>query len=462
MNRRNFLKTIGSTAFGSILLANPLAQAFSVAPGKKRNILLILADDMGRELFECYGGQSYDLPAFKRLADEGMRFDTCYSTPLCVPSRNEILTGKYSFRNYTSWEKFDYSQTTFANLVKQAGYNTAIAGKWQLHGWETTPPGIETAGFDEHCMFDYGEGNRFWGGKLWLNGKLVKREQPGLYGPDIHSDFLIDFMKRSTEQKKPFLAYYCMVLMHRPFQPTPDCPGAPAPGQKPPEQWCEPHGKEENFLPSIKYADKIIAKMLGALKEMGIDDETLIIFAADNGTDNVGEAKNIMSKFKDEMVHGEKYFPVELGLNVPLIARCPELIKPSSVCSGIVDFTDILPTLCDVADAEVPGEIQLDGRSFLPLLSGEKAEPKPVVFSWGNYENSSRKYKAPQDNPQRFVYAVSDGQWKLYSDGRMFNIAEDPLEKNRFSGRTSSDVRKVRDRLEKHLQKLLTAQPRQW
>ena len=142
----------------------------------KPNILFILADDLGRELLSCYGGQSgYETPRLGGLASEGMRFENCYATPLCSPSRVELLTGRYSFRNYTKWGELDPTQLTFAQLLRDAGYATAITGKWQFRGWDEKPPRIVASGFQEYCAYVNAEeaerfasllGNQYWGGNV--------------------------------------------------------------------------------------------------------------------------------------------------------------------------------------------------------------------------------------------------------------------------------------------------------
>lgn len=432
----------------------------------KPNILLILADDLGRELLSFYGGQSgYETPNLDRLARDGMRFQTCYATPMCVPSRVEILTGRYSFRNYFSWDHIDRSQPTFAQLLKRAGYRTAMAGKWHPKGdWHLDPAPPVHAGFDEYCSYESDKmfaqakafaGNRFWGGTILRNGA---EENLTRYGPEVFSDFLVEFMK--ADRTRPFLAYYCMNSMHRPFQPTPDHPNAPLPGKPAPRDWRGSRGKPENFRPMLKYADKMVGKLILAANQQ--KRETIIIFTADNGTDNVGEAKTIRSRFLDQSVRGGKYFPTELGVNVPLLVHWKGKTTPGQTCDKLVDFTDILPTLLDLAGVNPPADHHLDGRSIVPFLLGKAATPKPFVFTWGNYENNSRRYKDPANNTDKLLDVIRGPRFKYYSDGRLFNANRDILEKNPILAGKNPTADKARTELKTALEELRQTRPRRW
>lgn len=438
----------------------------TTAIARPPNILLILADDLGRELLSSYGGQSgYETPNLDRLAREGVRFQTCYSTPMCVPSRVEILTGRYSFRNYDSWDHIDRSQPTFAQMLKRAGYRTAMAGKWHPKGdWHLAPAPPVHAGFDKYCSYESDkvfaeskafQGNRFWGGTIIRNGKEEKLTR---YGPEVFSDFLADFMKADRDQS--FLAYYCMTSMHRPFQPTPDHPAAPPPGASAPRDWRGSRGKPENFRPMLKYADKMIGKLIQTANKLG--QETIVIFTADNGTDNVGEAKTIRSRFLNQSVRGGKYFPTELGVNVPLLVRWTGKTTPGQTCDELVDFTDILPTLLEIADADPPKNHHLDGRSLVPLLLGKPAKPKPYVITWGNYENNSRRYKDPANNTDKLLDVIRGPRFKYYSDGRLFNANRDILEKSPIPLGTNPTAKKARKELKAALEQLRLTQPRRW
>ena len=424
------------------------------------NILFILADDMGRECLGCYGGQSYSTPTLDQLASDGVRFETCYATPLCSPTRVELLTGRYSFRNYTRWRFLDPTETTFAQHLKQAGYVTALAGKWQLEGWDRTPQGIVQAGFDEYLSYEEmavlpkREGNVYWGGAMWRNGKPF---QPDRYTPELHTDFLIEFMRRHHD--RPFLAYYTMNLLHRPFMPTADHPDAPSPGQTPPAAWRR---DAAHFPAMVAHVDKMVAKLLAALDELDLRDSTLIIFTADNGTDNVAEAKTLRSIWRGQSVRGGKYFPTEWGVNVPLIVRWPGQIEGGRVLDNLVDFTDMLPTLCDVTGTPLPHDRRLDGRSFLPQLRGDRGTPRDYDYSWGNFENNSSKYKEPPQHIDKLIDVIRDQRWKLYGDRRLFDLPADPFERHSIQPGTNADADRARQRLTAQLKALRTSEPRLW
>lgn len=445
-----------------------LIASISVCDSRPPNILLVLADDLGRELLSSYGGQTgYRTPTLDRLAKEGMQFNTCYATPMCVPSRVELLTGRYSFRNYYSWDHIDRSQPTFAQMLKRVGYRTAMAGKWHPKGdWGLDPAPPVHAGFEHYCSYESDKmfvqakafkGNRFWNGTIIRDGK---EERLNRYGPEVFSDFLVDFMK--ADRERPFLAYYCMNSMHRPFQPTPAHPDAPAPGQLAPKDWRGHKGKPENFHAMLHYADKMVGKLIKAIEDLGIADETIVIFTADNGTDNVGEAKTIRSRFLDQSVRGGKYFPTELGVNVPLLVKWPGKIEPGLVCDELIDLTDFLPTLLDVASASPPVEHHLDGRSILPLLLNEPGEPKPFVVTWGNYENNSRRYKDPANNTDKLLDVIRGPRFKYYSDGRLFNAQRDMLEKYPIPNGKNPTAEKARSHLKSALEKIRQTTPKRW
>ncbi|MBW8036018.1 MAG: sulfatase-like hydrolase/transferase, partial [Planctomycetes bacterium] len=273
MRRRDFLKAgvgvslgfLGSNAIGKVTDKNK----------KRPNIVLIMADDIGFEGISAYGSLSYKTPVLDRLAKEGMRFDYCFSQPICTPSRVEIMTGKYNFRNYTKFGQLDPKEITFANLLKDSGYETLVAGKWQLGGGAEKVAGF---GFENHCLWHIeGRESRFWEPRIMIDGKVKTEEIKDRYGPDVICDYVTDFIKKP--KSKPFFVYYPMTLVHPPYVPTPDSPEG---GSRTREgHWGK--GGEEYFDDMVAYMDKCIGRVVDTLEKQGLRDNTLLMFTGDNG-----------------------------------------------------------------------------------------------------------------------------------------------------------------------------------
>lgn len=379
------------------------------------NIILIMADDLGYETLECNGGASYITPHLNELAAEGVRFTRAYATPLCTPSRVQIMTGKYNFRNYIRFGLLDQQEQTFANLLKDAGYATAIAGKWQLDGGEESPYHF---GFDEYALWQIRSGDfwyRYKDPKIYQNGAL-RKDTGGKYGPDVYTDFLLDFMQRKAEKQQPFFAYYPMCLVHDPFQPTPEQANFQ-------EYTIQGLNHEAYFDDMMTYMDNIIGRIVKHLETLGIRDNTLIIFTGDNGTD-----QDVVSLMDGKIVRGGKGMPIDRGTHVPLIASWPSYDQEGLTSDNLVDFTDILPTLMEAAGTPIPESFLTDGRSFLPQLQGDDATAREWIFC--DY-NSGK----PQFPVARYA---QDYQYKLYGDGYLYDYVADPEEQQAINPNTLS------------------------
>ena len=377
MNRRNFLKTVGLTATSFGL--SGFLQACNTKPARP-NIILIMADDLGYEGLSCYGSTSYSTPELDKLAETGIKFDYCYSTPLCTPTRVQLMTGKYNFRNYTEFGSLKPGEFTFGHLFQDAGYKTCVAGKWQLAGrikganyrGEGTLP--EDAGFDEHCLWQVKDrGSRFWDPTVQQNGRLITDLQ-GKYGPDIFCDYINDFVKRN--KSNPFFVYFPMALTHNPFIPTPDSKDVSQGLNKKDPKY---------FKDMVEYTDKLVGKMVRNLENQGLLENTLVIFTGDNGTN-----RQIVSRMGTQKIHGDKGNSTEAGTHVPLLVYWKGKIALGRVCSDLIDFTDFFPTLAEVANISLPKDEIFDGRSFLPQLLGEAGNPRDWVFchykpKWGKW-----------------------------------------------------------------------------
>lgn len=366
---------------------------------KKMNVILIMADDVG---YECIGtyGSTYNTPHLDKMAQEGMLFMNCHAQPLSTPSRVQIMTGKYNNRNYTNFGYLDPKEKTFAHLAKEEGYNTCIAGKWQL-GYDSRLPKV--FGFDSHCLWQLSQerakGERYANVLYEKDGKLMPRDI-NVYGPDVFVDYIIDFIKSNKD--KPFFVYYPMVLSHDPFYPTPDS-----------EEWKNPSMREKNnlkhFSEMITYMDKNVGKILNYLKKEGLDDNTLVIFTGDNGTNT-----KIVTTMKDgTLIKGGKGGTKSNGTHVPLIISGPNVVKGTKN-ENLIDFSDFYPTLQDAFGMKKNNNEILDGISFYKQLSGQKTTIREWSFCHYQFK----------DRPD-YVRFVQTNDYKLYLDGRFYNKKKD-------------------------------------
>ena len=386
----------------SLLSALLLAASTLAVAADKPNLILIMADDFGYECVTANGGESYQTPHLDRLAAQGLRFEHCHVQPLCTPTRVQLMTGRYNVRNYLNFGTLLRSETTFGHLLKQAGYATGICGKWQL-GHEVDAP--QHFGFDESCLWQHTRRPpRYANPGLEING-VAKDYSNGEYGPTLVNDFALDFVTR--HQDEPFFLYYPMILTHNPFQPTPDS------AEWDPKTTGE-NAKQNNrhFAAMVAYMDKMIGRLDAKLAELGLRDNTLLIFIGDNGTNSA-----ITSRFRGADYPGGKGSTSARGTHVPMIASWPAVIREGRVCSDLISAADFLPTFCEAAAVAVPETV--DGVSFLPQLRGEKGTPREWLYTW---------YSPRQKADLTVKECAFDQHHKLYRDGRFFDLRQDPFE----------------------------------
>ena len=422
------------------------------------NIVLVLVDDFGRELIGCLGGESYETPNIDRLAADGMTFDICYATPMCSPTRNMLLSGKYNFRNYTAWGEYRFdTEPTIAKLLKVVGYSTAVVGKWHLGGWDKAPFGPERAGFDRHCTFNYpeqlaederGVGNFFWNTQLWQDGE--RRRLGETYAPAAFRDYSLEFIEESAKTDAPFFLYYPMILAHRPFVPT-DA------GRETGVDHRGRRGDKANFAAMVSYVDATLGAIRETLQETGQAENTLLLFTADNGTDCVQEAKELRSQWRGESLKGGKYHPSELGANVPLFAVWPRKIEAGSRHTKPVDLTDIYPTACSLGGVNpLKG---LDGYNLTGVLLGIEDSPRQYAYTWGVFERSSKKYKTPVEHRGELLHILRDERWKYQSDNTLYDLSKgwpqgEPVPRG--------EHKDVRQRMRQALRTLRQSEPKLW
>ena len=408
-----------------VVLTATGASAQTSATAEKTNVIVIMADDIGYECYGTYGGTSYATPNIDRLAANGIRFNHCYSQPLCTPSRVKIMTGMSNVHNYAAFSILKKNARTFGHMMRDAGYRTAVAGKWQLYGAEHYKPEFrakgalpQDMGFERHCLWQVDKlGSRYWGPTVTIDGQLKKFNEV-IYGPDVYCQFLIDRMEEFKDQ--PFFLYFPMVLVHSPFLPTPD------------SEDRKSKDKQQNFGDMVTYMDKLIGRIVDKTTELGIAEKTLILVTGDNGTH-----KSLTSMMGDVEVKGGKGLPTDAGTRVALVASQPGTIPKGVVTNRLIEFSDFLPTIAEASGANVPEDH--DGVSFLPELHGDNSKPRdPIyIYYWPRPERGQ---------PVRFA---RDERWKLYGDGRLIDVQNDVFEKTSVSGNTE-----IRNRLQRVLDRM--------
>ncbi len=386
------------------------------------NIILILADDLGSETLGSYGGESYSTPVLDQLAGEGVRYTQGYAYPLCTNTRASLITGKYNFRNWKAFGILDPREKTIGHMMKDQGYATCIAGKWQLQSYDPPEyPGadlrrdkgmkMEDSGFDTYRMWHTGhtedKGSRYADPVIIENGKWLT-DTHDKYGPDLFSDFINDFI--TSNQEKPFFVYYPMALPHDPFVPTPDS-----------DEWEDPtlrlKSDKSFFKDMVEYTDKTVGKIISQLDQLGLRENTLIIFYSDNGTH-----QSISSIRDGKVVKGGKGLTIDDGTRVPLILNWPGRLAPA-VNDEMVGPVDFVPTLFEVLGKQVPKEIFTDGISFWPNSKAEKPDRDWVYIDFEPRPGHGKDHFIQR----RFVRGP---KFKRYDDGTFYDIEKDRLEKS--------------------------------
>ena len=397
LSRRDFLRT-GLAAGAAVSLGCHTVDAAANRQGKpagRPNIVFILSDDYGLDGVGCYGSDRHKnrTPNMDALAAGGIRFERCYSAPLCGPTRCEINTGRYAFRtggltNQTAGKPVAKDEYPLARILKETGYNTCSAGKWRQMG--ETPADW---GFDEYVT-DNTAGGWYWQREYTKNGQLVQTEQE-VYCPDVYHEFAMDFLRRhgagGAAAGKPFYLYYPSHLVHGPILRTPDS----KPDQKDPETL---------YNDNVAYLDKQVGAVVAELDKLNLRENTLIVFSGDNGTAQKS------GTIGGRQINGQKGTLLEGGARVPLIANWKGVAPAGRVLKDLVDFSDLLPTFVEVAGAKVPTSLTYDGRSFAPQLRGQKGNPREWIY----VQLGSRWY-------------VRDDGWKLNEAGELFDMKDSPF-----------------------------------
>ena len=412
------------------------------------NILVILADDLGYGDLSCYGGSDIRTPHLDRLAAEGIRFANFYANcPVCSPTRAALLTGRYQdlvgvpgvirTHAHNNWGHLSPDAVLLPTLLREAGYHSAIVGKWHL-GLES-PNRPNERGFDHFhgflgdMMDDYYDHRRHDINYMRLNEQEI--DPPG-HATDLFTDWARDYLKQRASNDDPFLLYLAYNAPHTPIQPT--------------DEWLakvrnrEPESDEQRarLVALIEHMDDGIGQVLDCLEEHGLAKETLVVFTSDNGGQiNVGADNGDWRDGKQSMYEG--------GLRVAAIARWPGHIPPGSQTDLRAMTMDIFPTVLDAAHIDCPH--QIDGVSFLPTLQGNKQSPLREQWFFRRREGGNR-YGG------KTIEAVIRGEWKLLQNSpfqplELYNLADDPRETRNLAGKHPAVFNQLADALRREIQR---------
>lgn len=377
---------------GIVLAQISVVTVATSAAAESPNFLILFADDLGFETLGSYGGTDYETPNIDRLAGEGLRFSRAYTSPVCTPSRMSLYTGTYaSTHRYTNVlpvhqgtkkaVDFKSKWTTYAQLLRGAGYATSVTGKWQLATLEHHPDHLREAGFDSWCIWqiwrDGAKTTRYWQPALNHDGAL-RDDVSERFGPDVLAEYVVDQMKAAVAEKQPFCIHHNFMLPH---EPNVTVPGA----------------SDSTLDGMITYLDKLVGDLVSEVDALGIAEETWIIFMGDNGTMAFGENRTLRD---GTVIKGGKYELTEAGTHIPLIVRRTGVTDPGTTADELIDMADWLPTLCDLADVALPDGLKIDGQSFAARLETGDAPEAPREWVTAGFQNA---------------YSVSDGSHRVTS-----------------------------------------------
>ncbi len=351
-----------------------------------------------------------------------------------------LLTGRYPLRTgwhthhdtaiygggYLDWNR----EITFARLLRDAGYKTCISGKWQINDLfdPQQTDALNEHGFQKHCIWPEAKPGlpahkkRYWDAYIIADGKQV--DTAGKFGPDVCTDYSIDFIRQNRDQ--PFLLYQSAILTHIPVTTTP-------------HDRDESATPREKFANMLRYADHLIGRLVATLDEVGIRDNTLVFIATDNGTDtgsDQGMPESLGGRINGRISAEGIYSLSERGINMPLIVNCPGWIQQGCESDALTNAADVLPTLVELAGADLPSNVTIDGHSFASVLKDNADRSWQRDWTFTQYAQTR---------------VIRDDRYKLYSNDAFYDLASDPLEQANLQDNIPTDAQDAHDTLQTQL-----------
>ncbi|MEZ5042807.1 MAG: sulfatase-like hydrolase/transferase [Saprospiraceae bacterium] len=396
-----------------LLLAIFSTSSELLAQNSRPNIVVILCDDLGYGDLAVYGHPYIKSPNLDQMSAEGIRFTNFYSAaPVCSPSRVGLLTGRSPNRaGVFDWippaaeAKPDAreqvhmrrEETTIPLLLKKAGYATAMAGKWHCNSLFNSgvQPQPGEAGFDHWLATQNNAAPSHQNPQNFVRNGQAIGEVEG-YSCQIVAQEGIQWLEKQTKEKpgQPFFLY---LAFHEPHEPV----ASPAEIVDRYRNVAK-NEKEATFFANVENVDIAVGKFLDALKRLSLDENTLVVFTADNGPETLDRYPAASYSYgRATPLRGMKLWTTDAGFRVAGIMRWPQGIKAGQTADQVVSALDFLPSFCQLAGAQVPETLQLDGTSFLPALNNKKiSRKKPLIWAYYNALNEHR-------------VAMRDGKWKV-------------------------------------------------
>lgn len=428
--------------YSTILLLFFLFAGLSIAypqpAGQKPNVILILADDLGYGDLGCFGSKNIQTPNLDRLAQGGMRWTQFYAaSAVCTPTRASIQTGRYPLRFGISTVFFDREEhlpkgtVMLPQLLQAAGYTTAHIGKWHLGGLNvkhTTdrqqyPYGPLQMGY-EYSLAMYEDpalrGVMYKGKRIYRDGANYYVRNDTLTEPsdrhitEFETDDAIRVIENFSRSGKPFFLNFCPFNPHLPYEPTPPQYMSPYQGKASGDEWL--------YRAMVTQLDACVGRIMAKVNELGIAENTLIIFTSDNGPAYYGSAGPYRGR-KTDLYEG--------GIRVPAIMAWQGKIQAGSTAPGLGHSTDLLPTICEAAGAVLPQEIKFDGKSLLPYMRNNQLPPGSRTLFWEMNLLQVDFKQGPKPEPFA-TEVVRNGKWKLLAlkgePVALYNLEKDPAE----------------------------------
>lgn len=374
MNRRKPTRAL----LAALMLA-PLF-ALNAAEGKtaRPNVVIFLTDDQGFGDLGYHGNLQVKTPQLDAFAREAVELADFHVSPVCSPTRASLMTGRYNFRTgvcdvFREATRMDPAEVTVAEILRSAGYATGLFGKWHLGDDPTRSPNAQ--GFDEVLTFPGASMRRYFDPLLIHNGT---KEQVNGYCMDIFADAAVEFIRKNRE--KPLFVYLATNLIHTPLQVD--------------EELAEPFLKlglgpnTSKVYGMLESVDANFGKLRDALKELGLEENTLLLFASDNGPCSGSVPTN---RFMAGL-HGLKGTVYENGIRVPCFVRWPAGFPSPARVTRLTAHIDVLPTVLDACGVSTPAGVLIDGRSMLPLLRDPSADwsDRTLFFQWDSGQQPRR------------------------------------------------------------------------